>query len=244
MALLAYTAGESLEEIVNDCERIVSNPGLNLDPTTKLPPIDGALHNAPAYRWLLDIIRNLYLDTDWHFAIQARTLVFTSERCLLLPEDFWRMAYDNPLYGNAPGRRFGIRQITRQQFFNNMSDLSSNRKGLPTTFYVSRPDGLIYLNPIPNEVFTYELHYFRLIEELTSIIEIPQFPYRDYLRQALLIRYFEDQDDSRLGEAEQLRQQMWMQLRSGNYDVREDAFSTPAQGLLDSQYFPSVTYDD
>lgn len=245
MALAAYTEGESLEDLVNDCERLSSNPGLNLDPDTKLPPVPGTLKKAPAYRWLLDIIRNLYLVHDWPFAIIARTLEIDSgtERCLCLPADFWRVAYTNPLYALiANETRFSLHHITRPQFFDNQG-LASKQVGPPSRFYVSRPDALIYLDPIPDRVYIYELHYFRLIEEIDDITFVPQFPYRDYLRQSLLVKYYEDQDDSRAVMAEQERQELWVRIRSSIYDYREDPIQLP-NSMLDPQFFHNVSYDD
>jgi hypothetical protein len=244
MALSAFVAGDSLEDIVNDCERIASNPGLNLDPATKLPPVDGSIKNAPAYRWLLSIIRHLYLEQDWPFAIQARTLSFASERCLLLPDDFWRVAYKDPLYGLVENlKRIAPKQVTRPQFFDNDLLIQKLRTGQPSTFYIDRAAALVYLDPIPDQAYAWELHYFRLIEELTSITEIPQFPYRDYLKQALLVRYYEDQDDSRITNAEQVLAVMFGQIRQAAYDTREEP-QTLETGMLDPQYFRVVNYED
>jgi len=245
MTLLAFTSGESLEELTNDCERMSASPGLNLDPATNLPPTAGNLKNAVAYRWLLDIIRELYLVHDWPFAIQARTLeiVPSLERCLKLPEDFWRVAYKNPLYGLLEGERFSIEHITRPQFFDNNASLAQKSRGQPRTFYVSRPDGLIYLDPIPNRPWIYELHYFKLIAELTEKEHIPQFPYREYLRQALLVKYFADQDDTRMVAAAAERDRMWKEIRGTIYDYREDPVQLK-DSMLDPQYFAQVCFDD
>lgn len=244
MALAAFVAGETLKNIVDDCERIAANPGLNLDPLTKVEPIDGQLYNAPAYRWLIDIIRNLYLVHDWPFAIVARTLAKASDRCLLLPEDFWRVAYDNPLYGLIGGSdRFVIPQVTRPQFFDNVMLSQPESRGKPRKFYLARREQLIYLDPIEDYPYTYELHYFRLIPEETSINAVPEFPHRDYLRQALLVKYWEDQDDERISATVQLRDQMWMQIRGTIYDLREDPIHIPG-GMLDSQWFTRVQFED
>lgn len=243
MALAAYEQGESLKELVADCERLTSNPHLDWDPATKLPPIDGALSNAPAYRWLLNIIRDLYLQTDWHFAIQARTLAMATARCLWLPSDFWRVAYESPLYGLLAGQKFKIRHITREQFFDDPNSTDQGPKGRPTRFYVSRPDQLIYLMPQPDQAYAYELHYFKLVDELTSIEEIPQFPYRSLLRQLLLIKYYEDQDDTRLSVAQQELTVLWSQIRTSNYDMREDSNTGPGT-FMDPQFFRRPCYED
>lgn len=246
MGLAAYEEGESLEQIVNDCERLAGNQGLNLDPVTKLPPTAGNLANAPAYRWILDIIRNLYLVHDWPFAIIARTLEIDSgtERCLCLPADFWRVAYTNPLYGLiANETRFSIAHVTRPQFFDNQGLANSTSRGRPVKFYLSRPDALIYLDPIPDQTYIYELHYFKLIEEIDDITFVPQFPYRDYLRQALLVKYYEDQNDSRAQVAEIERQQLFMRIRSSIYDYREDPIQMP-NSMLDPQVFGTICFDD
>lgn len=243
MGLAAYEAGESLRNIIDDCTRLANCPDLAFDPATKAVPVPGVLANAPAYRWLLDIIRNLYLEHDWPFAIVARTLSPVSPICLGLPEDFWRVAYTNPLYALRTGTdRWPLEQITRPQFFNNQA-LANNQPNRPTTFYVSRPDALIYLNPPPNASYSYELHYFRLIEELTDPDEIPQFPHRDYLRQALLVRCYEDQSDTRAMTARMDLIDTWKKIRSSIYDLREDP-QQQERNMLDPQFFKAVCYDD
>jgi hypothetical protein len=188
----------------------------------------------------------LYLEHDWHFAIQARTLAFAggTDRCLLLPDDFWRVAYDNPLYGLLAGiDRFLIRQITRAQFFDqNVNDM--NRVGKPSRFYLSRPDGLIYLTPKPDTGnYAYELHYFLLPDTGTSIGDIAKFPFKDLLRSKLLVMYYKDQDDDRIGDEMQMQAQLWMQIRGTNYDMREEPLH-PTNVMLDSQWFPNPQFED
>lgn len=248
MALAAYTAGNSLREIVENCAAKASRPDIALDPATKLPPIDGEIKNALAYRWLLDIIRNLYLTFDWPFAIRARTLLIANDICLYLPEDFWRCAYTSPLYGlmdetSGNPERFQINHITRPDFFNNPDLAKSSRRGKPEEFYVSRPDGLIYLNPPPDKLYTYELHYFRLIEELTSIEEIPQFPHRDFLEQSLLCQIYDYADDSRLITAVATKNDIWKMIRGSVYDYREDGVQSDVP-MLDPKYFRNVNFED
>jgi hypothetical protein len=248
MALAAYTAGNSLREIAENCAAKASRPDIIIDPATKLPPVDGSIKNALAYRWLLDIIRNLYLNWDWPFAIVARTLEQATDQCLYLPDDFWRVAFTSPLYGlmsEASGNpdRFQINHVTRPDFFNNPDLAKSSRRGKPDEFYVARPDGLIYLNPPPDKTYAYELHYFRLIEELTSINEIPQFPHRDYLQQALLCEVYDYADDSRLIAAVSMRNQIWMTIRGSAYDMREEGMQTDVP-MLDPKYFRNVNFED
>jgi len=243
MALAAYTAGETLKDLVDDCVRLANCPDLAFDPATKAEPVPGEISRAPAYRWLLDIIRNLYLEHDWPFAIKARTLLQTSPFCLQLPEDFWRVAYTDPLYGLLAGElRWSIRHITRPQFFDNPG-LAKMIKERPRTFYVSRPEGLIYLNPPPDQTYVYELHYFKLIHELTDILEVPQFPYRDYLRACLLVRCYDDQSDSRASIARLDMLEIWKRIRQAVWDFREDPEQMP-NTMLDPQSFPRVCYDD
>lgn len=242
MALSAFTAGETLQEIVADCTRLANCPDSAFDPATKAEPTPGNIRKAPAYRWLLDIIRNLYLDHDWPFAIKAVTLSQVSALCLLLPDDFWRVAYTDPLYALKPPERISLEHVTRPQFFDNQK-LANNTPGRPSKFFVSRPDGLIYLDPPPSETWAYELHYFKLVDELTEITEVPQFPHRDYLRQALLIRCYEDQSDSRALAARLDLADIWKRIRSSVYDYREN----PEQNnlsMLDPQHFRNVCFDD
>jgi len=248
MGLAAYEAGNSLREIVENCAAKASRPDITLDPATKLPPVDGVIKNALGYRWLLDIIRELYLKWDWPFAIVARTIPQISTLCLQLPTDFWRVAYTDPLYAlmsESTGTpvRHPIIQGTRPDFFNNLQLAKTSRRGLPECFYISRSDALIYLDPPPDKSYAYELHYFRLIQELTSINEIPQFPYRAYLQQALLCEVYDYADDSRLISAVQMRNQMWMEIRGSAYDMREDGIQSSIP-MLDPKYFRNITFED
>ena len=242
MGLAAFEAGETLQEIVHDCVRLANCPDLAFDPATKAEPIDGQIRNAPAYRWLLDIIRNLYLDHDWPFAIRAVTLNQISPICLQLPDDFWRVAYTDPLYALRPPERISLQHITRPQFFDNAS-LANNTPGVPSKFYISRPDALLYLDPPPALAWVYELHYFRLVQELLSVGEVPQFPHRDYLRQALLIKCYDDQSDTRAAMARMDLMEIWKRIRSSIYDTREDP-QQQERNMLDPQFFNKVNYDD
>lgn len=242
MGLAAYEAGETLQDIVNDCVRLANCPDLAFDPATKAEPIAGEISRAPAYRWLLDIIRNLYLEHDWPFAIKARTLLQISPICLQLPEDFWRVAYTNPLYALIAGvGRWSLEHITRPQFFDNPS-LANNATERPRTFYISRPDALIYLNPPPDQTYVYELHYFQLIPELTDVLEVPRFPYRDYLRASLLVRCYDDQSDTRAMAARLDMMEIWKRIRQAIWDFREDPEQMP-NTMLDPQIFRRVDYD-
>lgn len=244
MSLAAYTAGESVENLVQDCVRISNCPDLGLDPATKLPPTAGNLYNAPAYRWLLDIIRNLYLEHDWAFAIKAGTLTQVSALCLSLPDDFWRCAFTNPLYVLKQGvLRKPLLQVTRPTFFNTTTFQARPDIHTPERFYISRPDGLIYLDPPPQESYAYELHYFKLIPELTDPEFVPEFPHRNYLRQALLVRCFEDQSDSRIDGARFELTQIWKSICSSIYDFREDPMQSELP-MLDPQFFRNVCFED
>jgi hypothetical protein len=242
--LWAYGAGERAKDIVDDCERMCANPKLNLDPATDLEPIAGALNNAPAYRWLDDIIRSLYLRVDWHFAITAVTLTVDPDiLCICLPADFWRVAYTNPLYLMSTTGRKSLNQITRPQFFDNTSLHLEAAPNEPRDFFVDRGAGVIRLWPIPDQIYVFELHYFKLVPGLNDIIDVPVFPYRDYLRASLLVRYYQDQDDNRLAYAEQERQSLWREIRGTNYDLREEPGSTLGYAL-DPHHFRSVQFDD
>lgn len=240
----AYSQGERAKDIVDDCERLTANPKLNLDPATGLEPIAGALVNAPAYRWLDDIIRSLYLTVDWHFAITAVTLTVDPETlCICLPADFWRVAYTNPLYLMSTSGREALNQLTRPQFFDNPNLALEATPTKPTKFFVDRVAGVIRLWPLPDQMYVFEFHYFRLIEPLNDITDVPIFPYRDYLRAALLVRYYQDQDDARAVGAELERQKIWKDIRGTNYDLREEPGSTLGYAL-DPHHFRTVVFDD
>lgn len=258
-AVDAFTSGQTLQEIVASCERLADNPGLNLDPGTNAEPVTGALRNAPAYKWLLDLMRELATLHDWPFFQTAKTLTLPSgASSVSLPPEYWRMSGEIPMWiltgsGNAGtlGARRPVQLLDRETFFAGFPTTSTASLGIPNYCYIDRINGSIFLRPIPDQTYLAEFHFFQIPKGTTanfsgttaqgvtnaSITDVPWFPFHNYLEKALLVKYYIDQDDNRAQEAEAQRQALWTQIRTANFDLREGGLAANLL-LLDPQVFP------
>jgi hypothetical protein len=240
MALNAFTDGQTLQQIVADVERLAGNPKLHFVTGTVAEPGNGQLRGAPAYRWLLSILRDLYLLHDWAFTQSGLTYPLPSgARSINLPNDYWRLAFDNGCFLIDGNTRIQLEQWDRQTFFGPV--FQSNNTGQPHSFFIERKNGAIWFEPIPSKAYLIELHYFRHIQDLDDITDVPVFPHTDYLISALLVKYFIDQDDPRAASAEQQRVRLWAQIRGVAHDIKED----PQQEIpLDPQWFRTPQWGD
>lgn len=247
-AVNLYTTGQSFKNIVDDCERLANNPGLNLDPTTKLEPTIGNLKLAAGYRWLLDILRSLYTLHDWPFLITAKTLTLPSGApSVSLPPEFMRTTGQELFFWIiASTGRTPIYQQDRERFFADFPTVAT--PGKPQFCYIERISGSIFLKPFPDQTYISEFHFQQLPRggkansdgnPLDSITDIPWFPHHDYLTQALLVKYYIDQDDPRAQAAEQQRMQLWGNLRGAAWDQREGGANWNSVAL-DATIFPPV----
>lgn len=247
-AVNLYTTGQTFKNIVDDCERLSNNPKLNLDPLTGLEPGAGALKNALAYRWLLDILRSLYTLHDWPFLITAKTLTLPNgASSVSLPPEFMRTSGQELFFWIiASTGRTPIYQQNRELFFADFPTVAT--PGKPQFCYVDRISGSIFLKPFPDQTYLSEFHFQQLPRGAKAnsdgvapdtINDVPWFPHQDYLTQALLVRYYIDQDDTRAQAAEQMRLELWSKIRGSAWDQREGGanWNTVA---LDATVFPPV----
>lgn len=225
MATEAYTTGQSLKNIVDDCEAMFNKPRLNLDPATDAEPILGALRNAPGYRWLLDIIRNLYVLYDWPFAITATTLTLpTGTRSLTIPSRYWRLAYERGVILIDPSNssRTPLEHLNRETFFNTAYKADSS--GRPCSFFLAQGNGTLWFEPNPDKTYFVEIHYYQTndMSTLDQITDIPPFPHHDYLKLALMVEYAIHQKDSDAQGFETRRLTKWREIRgSVTADIQE-----------------------
>lgn len=231
MSLNAYSTGKTAKQIVEDCERAARYPNLYQDPNTLDHPVDGLLNNAQAYRWLNDVLKEAYILFDWPGTQTAGTIQILA-RSQSLPEDFWRMQFENGLWILLDAERFKLTSCGREEFFGSLTDDST--KGRPLRFYIDRNKaGSLFVDPIPDKLYLAEMHYYKLPAKLNSVDDVPDFPYDMFLFWALLERYYMDQDDSRLVVAQQNKMKIVQEVRGVASTNREQS----TMSSLDERFF-------
>jgi hypothetical protein len=231
MSLDAYTTGKTAQQIVADCERAARFPSLNLDPNTGNEPTAGNLPNAYAYRWLQDVLKEAYTLFDWPGTQKASTIQITS-RSQSLPADFWRLQYENGIIILLDNDRHPMENCTRERFFGIMTD--DSKPAEPNKFYIDRTKaGTLFVDPKPDKLYLAEIHYYALPPKLNSVLDVPDFPYDNYLFLGLLEKYYLDQNDDRLGAVLQKRLMLLAEIRGVAFDTREQ----DSASIWDTRFF-------
>lgn len=216
-----YTTGKTLEQITQECEELTSTPKLNLKADGTAPSAPD-INNVIAYRWLNDILRELYLMHDWPFNLKISTIALPKgSRSVNVPARFWRIAFDQGIVLLDVNIRNPLNGVDRQLFFHTMTD--NDNVGMPRKYFIDRASNgnIIFVDPIPDRNLFLELHNYELPAELTDRTFIPVFPHHDYLVIALWVRYLLRDDDPRAMQQEQRRSNMLAEIRKTAQMPRE-----------------------
>lgn len=231
MALNAYTAGRTAQQIVAQCEVTCGSPGLHL-----VSGSEGI--TAPAYVQLNEILTSLYTQHEWPFLASAANVAIAS-RENSLPTDYWRARFHDPLILINGDSRTTLALMTPEAFFH--AGLNAvTATGTPTRFTIDKQRSSYYVDCIPDRTYNGELHYYKYVARLTAITDVPTFPDSQLLIQLLCAWYFQRDDDA----------ERWQIAKAENVEAVariKASLSEDSDGdntLLDPRVFrPMATWD-
>lgn len=236
-ALNVQTRARTAQQIVAAAEIRSGNPNRHLDPSSGSEAL-----TAPAYVALQGILDTLEQSYDWPFTDDATTITI-STRTTTLPLDFWRVTFASAfLTDPESGGRFPIPLIGHEEFHRQLTP-STHGTGQPVRLTVFKnlgyangvqaPQGSIMADPVPNKPYYLELHYNPMRIPLAGITTIPWFPWSEYLTEALLVKIYFMEDDTRVAGAIAERDRLLAVIRQG----MSDAGQRPAAIRLSSTHY-------
>jgi hypothetical protein len=201
-------------------------PDLHLD-------IDGEESvNAPAYQELQTILDHLSLAWDWPFARTVCTFTI-SGRSANLPSNFWRIGFQDPLYVlDESGARSRLVLQAPDKWHDMLGQPDSEGDaglGRPERGWLRKDNGqgILYVDPIPDQTYTVEIHFYPWQCALTDPSDRPWFPYSHYLVSRLASVLALSQDDSRAQSEFQLAEKMMQEIRRSISDQDTRGRSIP-----------------
>jgi hypothetical protein len=230
VALNAYTAGRTAQQIVAQAEQTCGHPGLH-----QVSGTEGI--TAPAYVQLNEILTSLYTQHEWPFLASATNVVI-SARENSLPLDYWRARFVEPLVLIDGDSRITLMLLAPEAFYH--SGLSSTTAtGRPTRFTIDKQRSSFFVDCLPDRSYNAELHYYKYVARLTAITDVPLFPDSQQLIQMLCAWYYQrDNDPERWQIAKAENVEAIARIKAS---LTED--SDGGNDLLDPRTFRTPDYD-
>ena len=216
MALDAFGGVLTAQQIVAAARRRAGSPDMHLDDA------GNETTDAPAYVELQMILDHLAMAWDWPFGRVARTFnIAIGDRTTELPTDFWRVSFDDPMWlVDCDNGRSRLHNADEGVFFDRLgvTGLSLAR---PTQVFIQKSSGLIFVDPIPDQVYAIEVHFQPWQIPLSGTDSKPWFPWSEYLVSALATKLALTQDDSRSAQEAALASKLMKEIRHSISDQGE-----------------------
>lgn len=174
---------------------------------------------APAYLELQLILDSLALSWDWPFT-RILCSMEVSDRCSDLPSILNRISFHDPFFiRDTQGNSLPLRLLPEDEFFTTISH--DDVRGFPTRASIQKANGLLFVDPIPDQTYTVIVHLQPWQIPLAEITSLPWFPWSEYLVSALAVKLCLDQDDNRVQAEAQLAAKLFKEIRSSISDQGE-----------------------
>lgn len=220
MALDVFTNTRTAQQIVASAERRAGGPGYHLN-TSGVEDL-----TAPAYVELQMLLDTLATTENWPFRDDAVSIA-VSTRTTVLPPDFWAMVITEAYVIDADtGGRSPLYLLGRKEFFARVTPANS-AVGMPSTGTIMKnrgaaaagtPNGTLIVDLSPDKAYLVEIHYNPIASPLAAITTKPWFPYHEYLVEALLVKLYFAQDDTRADGSRQERDRIMRKIRHAQAD--------------------------
>lgn len=214
MALDAFQGVLTAQQIVAQARRRAGSPDLHLD-TGGNETLD-----APAYVEFQMLLDTLALTWDWPFARVGKDIVLQG-RITDLPTEFWRISIDDPIWIlDCDKGRSRLHLADEGVFFDRLA-VTGQSAGRPTLGFIQKSSGQLYVDPVPDQTYSAEVHFQPWRIPLGAIDSRPWFPWSEYLVEMLGAKLALTLDDSRAASCAAVATELMKGIRRSLNDQGE-----------------------
>ena len=214
MALDAFGGVMTATQIVAAARRRAGSPDVHLNPA------GAEALDAPGYVELQMLLDTLALSWEWPFARVGKDVVLQG-RITPLPTEFWRMSVDDPIWIVDCNNRRGRLHLADEGVFFDKLEVTGASTARPTIGFFQKSTGRLYVDPVPDQVYTAEIHFQPWRIPLATINDRPWFPWSEYLVEALGAKLGLTLDDQRAASCDQLASRLMKDIRRSLGDQGE-----------------------